>query len=62
MEKDVIREISCSAKNCIHNENGMKCTAGHIDVGNSVASTSGETYCSTFKSNDHCGGCDSCKI
>ncbi len=59
MEKDVIREITCSAKNCIHNENGCKCTAAHIDVGTVGACTSGETCCSTFK---NCDSCDSCKI
>ncbi len=56
MEKDIIKEISCNAKNCIYNENGQRCNAGHIDVGTSSACKSSETYCSTFKT------CDSCKI
>ncbi len=55
MEKDLIREISCNAKNCVYNENGQKCVAGHINVGTSTACTSSETFCSTFKN------CDSCK-
>ncbi len=55
MEKELIKEISCNAKNCVYNEGGMKCVAGHIDVGSSTACKSSETYCSTFKS------CDSCK-
>lgn len=59
MEKDLIKEISCSAKNCVYNENGMKCVAGHIDIGTSSAHTAGETCCSTFKD---CGKCDSCNI
>ncbi len=53
-----IKEISCNAKNCIYNENGCHCTANHVDVGTSSASTSSETYCSTFKTSD----CKDCKI
>ncbi len=62
MEKELIKEISCSAKNCVYNENGCKCVAGHIDVGTTDAQSSGETRCSTFKNSDHCGCSDSCKI
>lgn len=56
MEKDIIKEISCNAKNCVYNEDGQRCNAGHINVGTSTACKSSETCCSTFKT------CDSCKI
>lgn len=39
-------EIRCEAENCMYNEN-RNCTAGHVDVGHSVAQ--GKTECSTFK-------------
>ncbi len=54
MEKELIKEISCNAKNCVYNENGMKCVAGHINVGSSNACNSSETYCSTFKTCNDC--------
>lgn len=58
MEKDTIKEISCNARNCVYNESGCKCNAGHIEVGTSTASKSSETCCSTFKA---CTNCD-CNI
>lgn len=44
-----IKEIRCNVTNCVYNEDGRKCMAGHIDVGPSNASTSSETLCGTFE-------------
>ena len=40
--KKEIKEIKCNAHNCIYNEDGCKCVAGHIEVGPSSA-------CATFE-------------
>lgn len=45
-EPDKKIEIRCEAQNCMYNEN-RNCTAGHVDVGHSIAQ--GKTECSTFK-------------
>ena len=41
-------EIECEVTNCVFNENEY-CKAQGIHVGNSSASTSGETECDTFR-------------
>lgn len=49
--KHEIKEIKCNAKNCIYNEDGCKCIAGHIEVGTTSACTCAETLCTTFEPN-----------
>lgn len=41
-------EVSCSAKECVHNE-AEKCMADHISISGSHASNSRETECDTFR-------------
>ncbi len=45
--------IGCDAENCLYNEQGRSCTAGHIKVDGKRAQCTGETSCSTFKQK-HC--------
>lgn len=47
-EKPSMQSIGCDVKNCSYNENGTVCTAKHISVENTKATTQAETYCSTF--------------
>lgn len=47
--KNVIKGISCDVRNCEYHDGECYCTAGHIKVGPSSASSSGETLCATFK-------------
>lgn len=47
--KHEIKEIKCNAVNCVYNEDGRKCVAGHIEVGPSSACTCAETICATFE-------------
>ncbi|MBQ7548383.1 MAG: DUF1540 domain-containing protein [Clostridia bacterium] len=47
--KHEIKDIHCNAKNCVYNEEGSKCVAGHIEVGPSSACTCAETICATFE-------------
>lgn len=42
-------EISCSAENCIHNEN-RKCKSQTIQVHGDNVSNSSATFCTTFRS------------
>ena len=39
--------INCTAKNCIHNQNGC-CEAGEVQVGGRGASAMSQTSCETF--------------
>ena len=48
------QSIGCDVKNCTYNENGTVCTAQHISVENTKATTQAETYCSTFMRKDGC--------
>lgn len=47
--KHEIKEIKCNAVNCVYNEDGSKCIAGHIEIGPSSACTCAETICATFE-------------
>ncbi|MBR0348059.1 MAG: DUF1540 domain-containing protein [Clostridia bacterium] len=51
--KKEIKEIKCNAHNCVYNEDGCKCVAGHIEVGPSSACTCAETICATFEPNSN---------
>ena len=33
----VIKDIRCNACNCVHHADDYKCTAGHIEIGNTSA-------------------------
>ena len=54
MDKE-IKGISCEVKNCIHHDKANNCTAGHINVGTTSATSANETNCETFEC---CDGCD----
>lgn len=47
--KHEIKEIKCNAENCIYNEDGCKCMAGHIEIGPSSAWSCADTLCATFE-------------
>lgn len=51
---DEIKGISCEVKNCVHHNQDNSCTAGHITVGSSMATTTMETKCETFQCCDGC--------
>ncbi len=44
-----IRDLSCSVRNCVYNEDDRYCTAPRINVGPSRAQSCAETVCATFK-------------
>ena len=44
-----IKGINCSVKNCAYHDGVCYCTAGHINVGPSSATSSTDTVCATFK-------------
>jgi hypothetical protein len=43
--------ISCEVSNCVYND-AKKCNAQHVDISGITATSSGETVCATFKSNE----------
>ena len=50
--KDVgehIHGITCSVRNCVHNDGQCYCTAERISVGPCTANTCGDTVCATFE-------------
>ncbi len=49
-----IKGINCEVKNCVHHNTDNSCTAGQITVGSSMAKTTTETKCETFKCCDSC--------
>lgn len=50
-----IKGISCDVKNCKYHDKANNCMAGHINVGNSSATSATDTKCETFECNDGCG-------
>ena len=46
---DHIQGITCSVKNCVHNDGQCYCTAERISVGPVTACTCGDTVCATFE-------------
>ena len=44
-----IKGINCSVKNCTYHDGECYCTAEHINVGPSNATSSSDTICATFK-------------
>ena len=44
-----------SLKNCKYHDKANNCMAGHINVGNSSATSATDTKCETFECNDGCG-------
>lgn len=46
---DHIRGITCSVRNCIHNDGQCYCTAERISVGPCTACSCGDTVCATFE-------------
>ena len=54
----VVKDIRCNACNCVHHADDYKCTAGHIEIGNTSACSCQDTLCATFEldnSKKHCG-------
>ena len=47
-DNDVIADVDCSVKNCVHNTQG-KCSADCISINCKTAVTEGETSCHTFE-------------
>lgn len=45
----VIKDIRCNACNCVHHADDYKCTAGHIEIGNTSACSCQDTLCATFE-------------
>lgn len=45
-----INGITCSVKNCVHNDGECYCTAKRISVGPCTACSCGDTVCATFES------------
>ena len=39
----VIKDIRCNACNCVHHADDYKCTAGHIEIGNTSACSCQDT-------------------
>ena len=54
MDKE-IKGISCDVKNGKDHDKANNCMAGHINVGNSSATSVTDTKCETFECNDGCG-------
>lgn len=54
MNDNRISGIRCHVTNCTYHKGDSTCTAGCIEVGNSKASRSDETECSTFICRDGC--------
>ncbi len=52
--KPQMQSIGCDVKNCAYNADGAVCTAKHISVENTKATTQAETYCSTFMRKEGC--------
>lgn len=46
--QDYINGIHCDVKNCKYHDPDCKCSAEHIVVGPTYASSNEETVCSTF--------------
>ncbi len=44
-----IKGINCAVKNCVYHDGESYCTAEHINVAPSNATSSTETACATFK-------------
>lgn len=44
-----IKGISCNVTNCIYHDGDAWCTADHINVGPSYATSCTDTVCATFK-------------
>ena len=44
-----IKGINCAVKNCVYHDGESYCTAEHINVAPSHATSSTETACATFK-------------
>ncbi|MCL2024057.1 MAG: DUF1540 domain-containing protein [Oscillospiraceae bacterium] len=44
-----IREITCTANQCLYNCSGNKCTAEHIIVDDPAACCPDDTCCATFE-------------
>ena len=47
-----MKNLKCNAHNCIYNKN-YECFAGRINVDGSMAEKTSDTYCSTFRENEH---------
>ena len=44
-----IQGITCSVRNCVHNDGECYCTAERISVGPCTACSCGDTVCATFE-------------
>ena len=44
-----IQGITCSVRNCVHNDGECYCTADRISVGPCTACSCGDTVCATFE-------------
>lgn len=53
MDKE-IKGISCEVKNCKYHDMSDRCTAGHIKVGDTSATSVSDTACETFECCDSC--------
>ena len=53
MDKE-IKGISCEVKNCKYHDMSNRCTAGHITVGDTSATSVSDTACETFECCDSC--------
>ena len=54
----VINDIRCNACISVHHADDYKCSAGHIEIGNTSACSCQDTLCATFEldnSKKHCG-------
>ena len=49
-----IKGISCEVKNCKYHDMANHCTAGHIKVGNTSATSVADTACETFECSNGC--------
>lgn len=47
--RDHIQGIHCDVTNCVYHDPNDKCSAEHIKVGPTFATTSADTACATFK-------------
>lgn len=49
-----IKGISCEVKNCKFHDESNNCHAGHIKVGDRMATSKTDTACETFECCDDC--------
>lgn len=47
-----MKNLKCNANKCVYNKN-CECFAGKINVDGSMAVKTSDTYCATFRENEH---------